>query len=128
MVSRGRDRTAGHGLVSLRMDKKRAKEISQMEKNEFDVTAYLHRDAKLPVTTGEISAQSGLPGRTVREAIRRAIIDDGVPIVHDNASGSWIAENDDQKMRCVKNLRHRAKEISRRADALEVCEVYGAKE
>lgn len=94
-----------------------------MGKEIFDVTAYLHKDAKMPVTTGEISALSGLPGRTVREAIRRAIMDDGVPIIHDNASGNWIAQDDEQKMRCVKNLRHRAWEISRRADALEVCEV-----
>ena len=97
-----------------------------MEK--IDVTAYLHKDAKMPVTVAEISAQSGLPGRTVREAIRRAVMQDGVPVVHDNATGMWIAADEEQKMRCVKNLRHRAKEISRRADALEVCEVPGGEE
>lgn len=94
----------------------------------IDVTAYLHKDAKMPVTVAEISAQSGVDKRIIRKAIRQAVMQAGVPVVHDNLRGIWIAEDEEQKLRCVKNLRHRAREISRRADALEVCEVPGAEE
>lgn len=83
----------------------------------------LHRDPSLPVTRARLAELTGFEDRKVRELIRKAIFERHIPVVSDNYRGYWIAAAIPEREYGVKTLRGRAREISARADALEVCPV-----
>lgn len=87
------------------------------------IVDYLHRDPSLKVSNAALAEATGLHDRTVRAAIRRAVIEDHVPIVSDNANGHWIASTVYERDAGVRDLRSRAAELNIRADALERCPV-----
>ena len=93
------------------------------EGNGVKIVDFLHRDPGLKITNAALAAATGLHERTVRAAIRRAIIDDHVPIVSDNAEGHWIASAIYERDAGVRDLRSRAAEINARADALARCPI-----
>lgn len=66
----------------------------------------------------QLMAITGEDGRTVRRLIaeeRRA----GTPILSDNATGYFLPSNDSERMRFVRSMRSRAKEILDAAEAVE---------
>ena len=70
---------------------------------------------------------TGYDGRTVR----RMIFDErlaGVPILADNQTGYYLPANEDERRRCVRSMKHRAREIERVAEAIEVAEVQQSME
>lgn len=61
---------------------------------------------------------TGLSEREVRQQIhieRRR----GIPILSDNLSGYYLPQNEAERVRCVRSLRHRAAEILKAAAAIE---------
>lgn len=61
---------------------------------------------------------TGLCEREVRQQIhieRRR----GIPILSDNLSGYYLPQNEAERVRCVRSLRHRAAEILKAAAAIE---------
>ena len=70
------------------------------------------------IKLSDLTRLVGRDERTVRlmiEAERRRY----VQIVSDNARGYWISASQDETMRCVRSMRHRAAEILKTAQVLE---------
>ena len=58
--------------------------------------------------------------------VRRMIAEErfaGVPILADNKTGYYLPANEDERRRCVRSMRHRAKEIDRAAQAIEAADL-----
>lgn len=58
--------------------------------------------------------------------VRRMIAEErfaGVPILADNQTGYYLPANEDERRRCVRSMRHRAKEIDRAAQAIEAARI-----
>lgn len=87
------------------------------------IADYLPHSPLTPVKLQQLVDQSGLDERTVRLALRRAVLRDRIPVVADNSRGYWIASTEAERNACVASLRRRAREIEARADALEKAEV-----
>ncbi len=82
----------------------------------------LHTGAENGITLRDLCSLTNQDGRTVRlqiEAERRA----GVPILADCKSGYFIPDNEGEKARCVKQMRGKAKEILRTAEAIEAAQL-----
>lgn len=61
---------------------------------------------------------TNLDGRTVRAMIATERLT-GVPILSDNSSGYYLPGDDAEKVRFIRSMRHRAREIERAAEAIE---------
>lgn len=61
---------------------------------------------------------TGWPERDVRRAIQRER-QQGSPILSDNRSGYFLPGNEQERVLCVRSLRHRAHEILRAAACIE---------
>lgn len=64
---------------------------------------------------------TGFDGRTVRRMISEERFA-GMPILADCQTGYYLPATDEEKRRCVRSMRHRAKEIERAAQAIEAAE------
>jgi len=83
----------------------------------------LSRGAENGVTLRHLKDMTGQDGRTVRrqiEAERRR----GVPICADCKNGYYLPDGEDERARCVRSMRGRAKEILLTAAAIEKGENY----
>lgn len=69
------------------------------------------------VTRQHLEQISGLTGREVQRAIQAARLK-GTPILS-SSSGFFLPATEAEKERFVRSMRHRAREISRAADAVE---------
>ncbi len=65
---------------------------------------------------------TGQDGRTIRRMIAEERFA-GVPILADNKTGYYLPANEDERRRCVRSMRHRAKEIDRAAQAIEAARI-----
>ena len=82
----------------------------------------LHTGAENGVTLRDLENLTKQDSRAIRkqiEAERRA----GVPILADSKSGYFLTNSEGEKVRCVKQMRGRAREILRTADAMEAGEI-----
>lgn len=82
----------------------------------------LHTGAENGVTLRDLETLTKQDSRAIRkqiEAERRA----GVPILADSKSGYFLPNSEGEKVRCVKQMRGRAREILRTADAIEAGEI-----
>ena len=70
------------------------------------------------VPLSHIKSMTGMKGRTIRRMIASERLA-GVPILSDCSTGYYLAENDGEKERFVRSMRHRAREIERAAEAIE---------
>lgn len=61
---------------------------------------------------------TGLDGRTVRLMIERERRQ-GIPILSDCSNGYYLPATEQERVTCVRSLRHRAREIMRTAKAIE---------
>lgn len=61
-------------------------------------------------------------GRSIRKKIAAERLA-GAPILSDNLTGYYLAGSEAERKRFVRNMRHRAKEIERAAEAIEQAEV-----
>lgn len=69
------------------------------------------------VTRQHLEQITGLTGREVQRAIQTARLK-GTPILS-SSSGFFLPATEAEKERFVRSMRHRAREISRAADAVE---------
>lgn len=65
---------------------------------------------------------TGMDGRTVRRMISEERLS-GIPILADNQTGYYLPANQEEKQRCVRSMKHRAKEVERVAKAIESAEI-----
>ena len=65
-----------------------------------------------------ITAMTKLDGRAVRAMIAAERLA-GVPILSDNSTGYYLPGDDAEKVRFIRSMKHRAKEIERAAEAIE---------
>lgn len=82
----------------------------------------LHIGTENGVTLRDLENLTKQDSRTIRkqiEAERRM----GVPILADCKSGYFLSDNEGEKARCVKQMRGRAKEIMRTAEAIEAAQI-----
>ncbi len=82
------------------------------------IASLLQQGRKNAVNVRYLEAMTGMKNRDVRlliEKERRG----GTPILSDNASGYYLPATPEEIARCVRSMRHRAKEIERTADAIE---------
>lgn len=64
----------------------------------------------------------GADGRTARLMIQRERLA-GIPILADNQTGYFLPATEEEKQRCVRSMKHRAKEVERVAKAIEAAEI-----
>ena len=66
----------------------------------------------------QIVKLTGINGRVVRGMISEERLN-GTPILSDNATGYYLPASEDEKVRFIRSMKHRAKEIERAAEAIE---------
>lgn len=82
------------------------------------ISGLLSHGAENGVTLRHLEKLTDLPGREVRRQIERERRR-GIPILSDNMSGYFLPSSEDEKARCVRSMRGRAREILRTAQAIE---------
>lgn len=82
------------------------------------ISSLLSHGAENGVTLRHLEKLTDLPGREVRRQIERERRR-GIPILSDNMSGYFLPSSEDEKARCVRSMRGRAREILRTARAIE---------
>lgn len=82
------------------------------------IAGLLSHGAENGVTLRHLEKLADLPGREVRRQIERERRR-GIPILSDNMSGYFLPSSEDEKARCVRSMRGRAREILRTARAIE---------
>ena len=65
-----------------------------------------------------LTAMTKLDGRTVRAMIAAERLA-GTPILSDNSTGYYLPGDDAEKVKFIRSMRHRAREIERAAEAIE---------
>ncbi|GAB9260541.1 hypothetical protein CANFE03_02010 [Ligilactobacillus animalis] len=94
------------------------KQLSTDEKNILKLLGYGADTAR---TTAYLAGMTGLDTRTVRNIIRRLVIDHGVPIVGERTGsyrGYYIATDQDELARASGPLKNEIKQLARRNRAL----------
>lgn len=82
------------------------------------ISGLLSHGAENGVTLRHLEKLTDLPGREVRRQIERERRR-GIPILSDNMSGYFLPSSEDEKARCVRSMRGRAREILRTAQTIE---------
>lgn len=93
-------------------------QLSTDEKNIFKLLRY---GAEAARTTAYLAGITGLDTRTVRNIIRRLVIDHGVPVVGERTGsyrGYYIATDQDELARASGPLKNEIKQLARRNRAL----------
>lgn len=91
------------------------------------ISDYLSAGQENAVPLRHLKNITGIDGRTVRRMIFEERLA-GIPILADNQTGYYLPATQDEKQRCVRSMKHRAKEIERAAEAIEVAEVQQSME
>ena len=78
----------------------------------------LSHGAENGVTLHHLENLTGQDGRTVRRQIK-AERRRGVPILANCKTGCFLPDNEDEKARCIRSMRGRAREILKTAAAIE---------
>lgn len=94
------------------------KQLSTDEKNILKLLGYGADTAR---TTAYLAGMTGLDIRTVRNIIRRLVIDHGVPVVGERTGsyrGYYIATDQDELARASGPLKNEIKQLARRNRAL----------
>ncbi len=86
--------------------------------NPVKISEFLPCGQSNAVPLRQLQTLTNLDGRTIRRMIERERRN-GVPILSDNQTGYFLAENDDERDTFVKSMLHRANEIRLTAAAIE---------
>ena len=82
------------------------------------ISSLLMRGQENAIPLRQIVKLTGINGRVVRGMISEERLD-GTPILSDNATGYYPPASEDEKVRFIRSMKHRAKEIERAAEAIE---------
>lgn len=91
------------------------------------ISDYLTAGKENAVPLRHLKNITGIDGRTVRRMIFEERLA-GIPILADNQTGYYLPATQEEKQRCVRSMKHRAREIERAAEAIEVAEVQQSME
>lgn len=91
------------------------------------ISDYLSAGQENAVPLRHLKNITGIDGRTVRRMIFEERLA-GIPILADNQTGYYLPATQEEKQRCVRSMKHRAREIERAAKAIEVAEVQKSME
>ena len=82
------------------------------------ISSLLMRGQENAIPLRQIVKLTGINGRVVRGMISEERLN-GTPILSDNATGYYLPASEDEKVRFIRSMKHRAKEIERAAEAIE---------
>lgn len=106
--------TAAYGRAAISFDYS----ITATPDRQLKVSAFLSYGQGNAVPLRQLVSITGLDGRSVRLMIQAERLA-GVPILADNSTGYYLPENEGERERFVRSMRHRAGEIMRVAKAIE---------
>ena len=95
--------------------------MEQLSTDEKNILKLLGYGADTARTTAYLAGITGLDTRTVRNIIRRLVIDHGVPVVGERTGsyrGYYIATDQDELARASGPLKNEIKQLARRNRAL----------
>ena len=95
---------------------------SNFVSSQILISDYLSAGQENAVPLRHLKNITGIDGRTVRRMIFEERLA-GIPILADNQTGYYLPATQEEKQRCVRSRKHRAREIERVAEAIEVAEV-----
>lgn len=82
------------------------------------IADFLNHGQANAIPMSHIEALTNLESRAIRRMIFLERLE-GTPILSDNSTGYYLAENDLEKKQFVESMKHRASEIVRAAEAIE---------
>lgn len=82
------------------------------------IADFLNHGQANAIPMSHIKALTNLDSRVIRRMIFLERLE-GIPILSDNSTGYYLAENVLEKKQFVKSMKHRASEIIRAAEAIE---------
>ena len=82
------------------------------------ISSLLMRGQENAIPLRQIVKLTGINGRVVRGMISEERLN-GTPILSYNATGYYLPASEDEKVRFIRSMKHRAKEIERAAEAIE---------
>lgn len=96
--------------------------ITAMADRQLRISDLLSTGQENALPLSYLMMTTGQDGRTIRRMIAEERFA-GVPILADNKTGYYLPANEDERRRCVRSMRHRAKEIDRAAQAIEAADL-----
>lgn len=89
---------------------------------QFLISDYLKEGRENAVSLQELRQWTGIDGRIIRRRIATERLL-GIPILADNQTGYYLPATEEERKRCVRSMKHRAKEIYKAAQAIETAEI-----
>lgn len=89
---------------------------------QFLISDFLSRGQKNSVSLQELRQWTGMDGRIIRRKIATERLL-GIPILADNQTGYFLPATEEERKRCVISMKHRAREIYKTAQAIEMADV-----
>ena len=89
--------------------------------SQWKISDFLSAGQENAVPLRYLKEVTGIDGRIVRLMIQRERLA-GVPILADCHTGYYLPATLEEKQRCVRSMKHRAEEIKRAAQAIEVAD------
>lgn len=89
---------------------------------QFLISDYLRQGQENSVSLQELRQWTGIDGRIIRRKIATERLL-GIPILADNQTGYYLPATEEERKRCVRSMKHRAKEIYKAAQAIETADI-----
>lgn len=89
---------------------------------QFLISDYLRQGQENAVSLQELRQWTGIDGRIIRRKIATERLQ-GIPILADNQTGYFLPATEEERKRCVRSMKHRAKEIYKAAQAIETADI-----
>lgn len=93
-----------------------------MAGNQGRISDFLSRGQENSVSLQELQQWTGIDGRIIRRKIATERLQ-GIPILADNQTGYYLPATEEERKRCVRSMKHRAKEIYKAAQAIETADI-----
>lgn len=90
--------------------------------NQSKISGFLRLGQENSVSLTQLQQWTGLDKRVIRQRITAERFE-GIPILADNQTGYFLPATEDERKRCVRSMRHRAKEIYKAAQAIETADI-----
>lgn len=90
--------------------------------NQSKISDYLSRGQENSVSLTQLQQWTGLDKRVIRQRIAAERFT-GLPILADNQTGYFLPATEEERKRCVRSMKHRAKEIYKAAEAIETADI-----
>lgn len=113
---------AGKAAAYVRAAASKSHCTSNPAVGQIFISDYLSAGQENAVPLRHLKEVMGTDGRTARLMIQRERLA-GIPILADNQTGYFLPATEEEKQRCVRSMKHRAKEVERVAKAIESAEI-----